>query len=130
MTSSREQSVDFLLDAHLNHSTPLYSERNQIPERRLKPRVAQEITARIWGVDSDHEAFSYDGFVENISSSGLFLRLPMAVGPGSEISLVVRFLTTENRHSTAAINAKVVRVEEMSNSQHGVGVTITKYTIF
>ena len=62
-------------------------------ERRQKARISEPFPARIWGVDSGHLPFNVDGVIDNISSTGLYLKTPKAVGSGSEVKLIVHLLS-------------------------------------
>jgi hypothetical protein len=91
-------------------------------------RVAHSLPAQVWGVDIDHEAFGLECILDNISASGLNLRMPWQIKSFSEISLVVRLLTSPSEGASAAINGRVIRDEAGSDGQRGIAVMmITEY---
>jgi len=96
-------------------------------ERRIEPRLAHSFPARVWGVDIDHEAFGLDCVLDDISPSGLFLRMPWRIKSQSQISLVVHLLTGPNEGSTAAIKGKMIRDEPETGGKRGIAVMITEY---
>jgi hypothetical protein len=86
------------------------------------------LPARVWGVDSDDQPFSYDCHLDNISASGLFLRLPRRMKFSSSISLVVRLLNGPIEGMTAAIKGTVMREELESDGHRGFGIRITEHS--
>ena len=94
-------------------------------ERRRKPRLNDSLPARIWGIDKDGDVLSLDSHLDNISSSGLFLRIPRQLKVSSQISLVVRLI---NRSGVmAAIRGKVLRDELQLDGSRGIAVQITEH---
>ncbi|HEV8427408.1 MAG TPA: PilZ domain-containing protein [Pyrinomonadaceae bacterium] len=100
-------------------STPL--------ERRSKPRSQDVLPARVWGVDIDDQPFSIDCHLDNISASGLYLRLPRRMKFSSSISLVVRLLNGPVEGMVAAIKGTVMREELKSDGHRGIGIRITQH---
>jgi Tfp pilus assembly protein PilZ len=85
------------------------------------------LPARVWGVDVDDQPFSYDCQLENISASGVFLRLPRRMKFSSSISLVVRLLNGPDEGTVAAIKGTVMREELKSDGHRGIGIRITEH---
>ena len=96
-------------------------------ERRTKPRSAGPLPARVWGVDTDDHPFSFDCELENISASGLFLRLPRKMSFSSTISLVVRLLHGPFEGMSAALKGTVIRDEHGPGGNTGIGVRILEH---
>ena len=96
-------------------------------ERRREPRLAHSFPARVWGVDVDQEAFGLDCVLDDISPSGLYLRIPWQIKLLSQISLVVHLLNGANEGSTAAIKGKVIRDKAEADGKRGIAVVITEY---
>ena len=88
-----EQRANYILDCHLRLPNATFRTQRELVERRSKPRSDDMLPARVWGVDIDDQPFSLDCHLDNISASGLFLRLPRRMKFSSSISLVVRLLT-------------------------------------
>jgi hypothetical protein len=127
MAAVFEQRASEVLDEHLRFLYPLVSTiRNKANrERRAKPRLTDSLPARVWGTDSEGEMISLDCQVDNLSASGLFLRMPCQIKLRSQISLVVRLLNGSG--SMAAIKGKVVRDEPHLDGSRGIAVRITQH---
>lgn len=95
-------------------------------ERRIEPRLAHSFPARVWGVDIDHEAFGLDCVLDDISPSGLYLRVPWRIKSQSQISLVVHLLSGPNDGTTVAIKGRVIRDEPETDGKRGIAVMITE----
>src|ERR1041384_2508981 len=74
-----EQRANYILEGHLPIAESVFRTRRPPIERRAKPRSNDALPARVWGVDSEDQPFSFDCLVDNISGSGLYLRLPHRV---------------------------------------------------
>jgi hypothetical protein len=96
-------------------------------ERRAKSRVNQPFPARIWGVDSDDFPFNMDCLLDNISSTGLYLRLFRELVPGGEVRLIVHLLSGPTTGATAVISGEVLRDEPQRDGSHGLAVAIKSY---
>lgn len=122
-----EQRADYILDCHLRMPNAAFRPHRSPVERRSKPRSNDVLPARVWGVDIDDHPFSYDCHLENISASGLFLRLPRRMKFSSSISLVVRLLNGPDEGTVAAIKGTVMREELKSDGHRGIGIRITEH---
>jgi hypothetical protein len=96
-------------------------------ERRAKPRVLEPFPARIWGVDSGDLPFNIDGVLDNISSTGLYLRVPREMQVASEVRLIVNFLSGPTTGSTATISGEILRDEPQPDCRHGIAVAIKRH---
>jgi len=124
-----EQRVRYALEQHLvpgEKTSP--ANRLLRLERRKEARYQNPYPARVWGIDTDQEAFAHDCLIDNISASGLRLSLPREVQVFSEISLAVKLLSGPNEGATAAIKGLVMRAEPTADNQRGVAVMITEYS--
>jgi len=127
MAAVFEQRASEVLDGHLPVFNPLVSTfLNKGRERRGKPRLSDSMPARVWGIDREGEMVSLDCRVENLSSSGLFLRMPCKIKLRSQISLIVRLLNGSG--SMAAIKGKVLRDEPQLDGSRGIAVRITEHS--
>jgi len=122
-----EQRANYILDCHLRLPNTALLTRNASVERRSKPRSNDVLPARVWGVDIEDQPFCYDCQLDNISASGLFLRLPRRMKFSSSISLVVRLLTGPDEGMVAAIKGTVMREESNSDGHRGIGIRITEH---
>lgn len=96
-------------------------------ERRGKARIREAFPARIWGVDSGDLPFNVDGVVDNISSTGLYMRTPRLVDPGSEVRLIVHLLSGPTSGVTASLQGQILRIESQADGRHGLAIAISKH---
>jgi hypothetical protein len=96
-------------------------------ERRSKPRVNEPFTARIWGIDSGDLPFNIDGVLDNISSTGLYLRVPRQMHVASEVRLIVHFLNGPTTGSTATVYGEILRDDPQPDGRHGIAVAIKRH---
>lgn len=82
--------------------------------------------ARVWGVDSEDHPFSLDCVLDNISASGLYLRLPRRLKFSASISIAVRLPNGPGRF--AAINGTVIRDHKEHDGHTGVAVKIIEHS--
>ena len=123
-----EQRANYVLDCHIRMPNAAFRTSSTPDERRLKPRSHDVLPARVWGVDIDDQPFSYDCYLDNISASGLFLRLPRRMKFSSSISLIVRLLNGPDEGTVAAIKGTVMREEAKSDGHRGIGIRITEHS--
>ena len=95
-------------------------------ERRAKPRIRQSFPTRVHGKDSEGRSFDLDVGLENMSSGGVYFRIPRTLNSGEELNLVVRF-SNGHKGATAAIIGSVLRVEAGVDGLHGIAVAIQRY---
>jgi len=117
-----EQRANYILDGHLPIAHSVFRS-----ERRVKPRSNDALPARVWGVDSEDQPFSFDCNVDNISSSGVYLRLPRRMKFSSAISLVVRLLNGPMEGAAAAIKGIVIRDQVEADGHRGIGIRIVEH---
>jgi hypothetical protein len=101
--------------------------RRETVERRVKPRSSAALPARVWGVDVDDQPFSFDCHLDNMSASGLYLRIPRRLQFSSAISVVVRLLSGPVEGMAAAIKGTVIRDEVKPEGHRGVGIRIVEH---
>ena len=123
-----EQRIKYTLDYHLPIAESTLRVSGSIFERRAKPRSQNKLTARVWGVDSDDQPFSLDCVLDNISASGLYLRLPRRMKFSASISIAVRLPNGSIDGRFAAINGTVVRDHKEHDGHTGVAVKIVEHS--
>ena len=96
-------------------------------ERRSKPRVKESFPARMCGVDSHDLPFNIDCSLDNISSTGLYLRVPRQMERGCEVRLIVHLLRAPTSGATAVILGEILRDEPQYDGRHGLAVAIKNY---
>ena len=97
-------------------------------ERRIKPRIFGHFRATVHGVNADGEAFTVETVLENISATGLYLRLTQAVEVGTELLVVSQLANPSNGKTSGpllAMSGTVVRVGEATSDACGVAVEFT-----
>ena len=82
---------------------------------------------KVWGVDIDDHPFSFDCLLDNMSASGLYLRLPRQLKFSSVVSLVVRLLHGAIEEKSAAIKGTVIREEVSPDGRRGIGIRIIEH---
>ena len=122
-----EQRANYTLDYHLSISDSTFRLSRSVFERRAKPRSQNKMIARVWGVDSDDQPFSLDCVLDNISASGLYLRLPRRMKFSASISLAVRLPNGPVDGRFAAINGTVIRGQMEHDDHTGVAVRINDH---
>lgn len=97
-------------------------------ERRAKPRVSEPFRTTVSGVDTAGESFELGCVLENISSTGLYLKVPRQLDEGSEVRLLVIFaggLSTAG----AAIRGVALRSDPEADEKWGLAVSISEYAL-
>jgi hypothetical protein len=122
-----EQRANYVLDGHLPITESSFLSHLAKVERRKKPRSSDALPARVWGVDINDQPFSCDCHLENISASGLYLRLPRRMKFSSAISVVVRLLNAPVDGMVAAIKGTVIRDETRADGYRGLGIRIIEH---
>jgi len=123
-----EQRANYTLEYHLPLSESAFRAQRTVVERRAKPRSSDTLPARVWGVDMDDQPFSFDCLLDNISASGLYLRLPRRMRFSAAISLVVRLPYGSVDGRLAAINGTVIRHQIEHDGQTGAAVRIVEHS--
>jgi hypothetical protein len=122
-----EQRANYILDCHLPVANSSFRAERAVVERRSKPRSTNAFPARVWGVDIDDQPFSVDCHLDNISGTGLYLRMPRRMKFSSAISLVVRLWSGPFEAKSAAIKGLVIRDETWPDGHSGVGIRIVEH---
>src|ERR1051325_11896274 len=101
-----EQRANYILDGHLPIAESVFRTHRPTMERRAKPRSSDALPARVWGVDIDDQPFSFDCLLDNMSASGLYLRMPRRMKFSAVLSLVVRLPNGPVEGRLAAIKGR------------------------
>jgi hypothetical protein len=97
-------------------------------ERRAKPRVSEPFPTTVSGIDKSGESFRLDCVLDNISSTGLYLKVPRQLEQGSEVRLIVNFSAGSSPGAAAAIRGVALRSDPQADKKWGLAVAITDYT--
>jgi hypothetical protein len=122
-----EQRANYILDHHLPPTKSTFRSRRASIERRAKPRSSDALPARVWGVDIDDQPFSFDCLLDNMSASGLYLRMPRRMQFSAMISVVVRLPNGPVDGRLAAIKGTVIRDDVEPNGHAGLGIKIVEH---
>lgn len=122
-----EQRANYILDCHLPITKSSSRRQRVVVERRAKPRSSQALPTRVWGVDIEDQPFSFDCHLDNMSASGLYLRIPRRMKFSAAVSLVVRLLNGPFAGRSAAIKGTVIRDESEPDGHRGVGIRIIEH---
>lgn len=122
-----EQRANYILDCHLPVAESTFRSRRARIERRAKPRSREALPARVWGVDVEDQPFSFDCLLDNMSASGLYLRMPRRMKFSANVSLVVRLPNGPVDGKLAAIKGTVIRDEIESDGHTGLGIKIVEH---
>jgi len=101
--------------------------RRDVTERRSKSRINEPFPTRVWGIDDAGQAFQIDCVIDNMSSNGVYLRIPRRVNSGDEMSLVIRLLSSVDSGATALVRGEVLRHEPQADGLHGIALAIEHY---
>ena len=97
-------------------------------ERRAKTRVSEAFPTTVSGIDKAGESFELDCVLDNISSTGIYLRMPRQLERGSEVRLIVSFSADPTPGAGAAIRGVALRSDPQADKRWGLAVAITDYT--
>ena len=85
---------------------------------------------RVRGVDEEGEAFRVNTVLDNISTDGLYLRLPRRVKVGAKVSLIIWFadswIDTTQRVVRLAARGVVMRADPLKGGTFGYAVGLTR----
>lgn len=101
--------------------------RKDVTERRSKPRINEPFPTRAWGIDAAGQAFQIDCVIDNMSSNGVYLRIPRRVNSGDELSLVIRLLSNVDSGASTLVRGEVLRHEPQADGLHGIALAIKHY---
>jgi hypothetical protein len=128
---TRKEEAESTLGLHIDELIAVSDEHAKSGpkhfERRSKPRLNEPFPARVWGVDSGDLPFNVNCVLDNISSTGIYVRVPTLVDPGSEVRLIVQLLNRPSTGATAALQGCVVRSELQPDGKHGLAIAIEKH---
>ena len=106
-----------------------FSSLSSTLERRKKPRIYQPFQVKVSGTSTTGEAFELMTELDNMSSTGIYLRLDKRVELGSKLHMVIRLSTSldeELEVAKVAVECEVVRREALPDGTWGVALAIIK----
>ena len=97
-------------------------------ERRAKIRISEPFPTTVSGIDSSGEPFELDCVLENISSTGLYLKIPRQLEQGSEVTMLVKLSSAPSSGAGAAIRGVALRSDPQADESWGLAVAISGYS--
>jgi len=95
-------------------------------ERRAKSRIQISYPAVVRGSDAVGTRFKTRGLTENLSASGMYLRVPQSVEPGTGVLIVLQLSASTSALSQSspriAARGTVVRAESRPDGTCGLGI--------
>ena len=99
-------------------------------ERRSALRIELPFPATVRGVDAAGERFKLDSVLDNLSTHGLYVRLPRRVEPGARLLVVVRLSLIPDLEvpaATVALRGVVLRSEPQPDGRWGLAVQFDRH---
>ena len=100
------------------------------PDRRRNLRIDEHFPIKVRGVDAEGEEFYTNTELENLSASGLYMRLNRKVGPGERLFAILTLaVPSDNERSSGrvAVRGLVQRVEAGEDGLYGIAMRFTRY---
>ena len=98
-----------------------------IAERRVKPRIRQPFPTIVEGADINGQAFHFSTELENISSTGLYLRMPRQLNVGDDLKFMICLSNGFKPGATASVVGRVLRIEPGPDGLNGFALAILQY---
>lgn len=98
-----------------------------VTERRAKQRISRPFPTNVRGRDATGENFELACAIDNISSTGVYLRLSRDIKVGVELDLVTKFENAEGSGATALLMCQVLRNEPQPEGHYGLALAIKHY---
>jgi len=89
--------------------------------------------ARLWGMDSDGQAWKEDALIDNVSAGGLYLRIHHELQKEATVSIAVRLSTTPpRRFPVLRLGARgvVLRTDLQDDGTYGVALEFSRRRVF
>lgn len=99
-------------------------------DRRHKPRICEPFFTSVRGIDADGKEFEANTLLDNISVSGLYLRLSRRVNTGARLFVIIHLsacLPDGGFAGRAALSGIVLRSEPRSGELWGLALRFTRY---
>lgn len=99
-------------------------------ERRQKPRVYEPFFTVVRGVDGEGKSIEVNTLLDNISASGLYMRLAKRVKLGERLFMIIHlpsFLPDEQETGRIAAMGVVLRSEQRSGDLCGLAIRFIRH---
>ena len=106
-----------------------FSENEPMIERRRKPRIQVAYPAVVRGENTAHGRFQNGAILDNLSSTGLYLRVNHFVNQDRPLFVLFQLSNTSDQgHSPrVAVRGRVVRIEPRSDGTCGLALKFERY---
>ena len=97
---------------------------------RDKPRITIPFPVRVRSTDATGQPFEMESVIDNLSTGGLYMRLPRLLAPNAEVSAVISLFPsreTPAQNARVAIRGSVLRCEPQADGSCGVAVGFSSY---
>ena len=96
---------------------------------RRQERIYEPFPVMVRGVDATGETFEINTVLDNLSASGLYVRLERRIEPGTKLFAIVHISMSppEVPAPHVAVRGVVLRVEPLPDDTWGVAVRFTRY---
>ena len=95
----------------------------ELEDNRSELRIEVPFEAKVRGIDAEVNTFKSVSALDNLSSRGLYLRLPSNVKEGSKLLVIISF--SPDGHIAA--RGEVLRVEPQPDGKYGVALKFTQH---
>jgi hypothetical protein len=101
-------------------------------ERRASSRTHTSFAVTIRGKDAHGKALDFDTMLDNLSGSGMYVRIPRRFERGEPVAVGIRFAETGTLDRVARVAARgiVVRVDPTPDGAFGLAIAFTKTRVF
>ncbi len=109
-----------------------YGGCNRGEERRYKARVYEPYAVRVQGTDPTGSLFEINTVLENLSTSGLYLRMAKPVEKGDKLSIRIKIPPVSDDTAPGlhvAASGEVQRIDRLDNDTLGVAVRFTRHRV-
>jgi hypothetical protein len=99
---------------------------------REKQRIKVSLPARLRTVETAGEVLEMVGEVENVSSGGLYLRLPRSLVQNTKVNVVFRLPHGSDEATPApgvALLGTVLRTDELPDGSCGIALTFRRHRV-
>src|SRR5436305_12434240 len=108
----------------------ILEQAGRFKDRRKRLRVEIPFPAKVQGMTAEGKAFEVYTLLDNLSSSGLYMRLNRRMKPGDSLSAVLTLAppsVNEEPNGQVAVLGVVQRVEETGDGLFGIAMNFTSY---
>lgn len=129
--------METLSHSNANPPEPLHfktdrrsSQRTSPTVRRYSERLYGSCQAIVRGVDSEGKEFTEVTMLENVSASGLYVKIPRRMKAGSHLFVVFAFSTValqEIQAPRVAVRGQICRIDALNEDVTGVGLRFQRH---